>query len=300
MNASDALLQLIDDLLLGGDLFLSGLNRTTNDPTRLVSAAVDWANRLQRDLSEVIASIEPCLRQSILMSLLPAAAFDPNYQGSIERAVDDHLAALGIELPADHIIRLRDICLNAKKLQGMNAQTARNRSMSIAQLRGLPKAYQAIRARQSNRCIWCGTDLDNKHVTESLEHVAPKHIGNDAPDTTNWALACIACNQGKSDVMAWAARKSAHDYMGRTDFAVIHSISLQRRWSVLMRTGACDRCKSGPDQVELFVYRRIRTGLPIPSNCSAICGDCAGKTSVELIAVMWPPVEQGRMPAAVD
>src|SRR5713101_8324032 len=103
MSGEGALTELIDDILCGGTEFLQGLHKSSADTTKLVTAVVEWAKLLRRELGEVIAGIEPCVRQSILMSLIPARAFDPSYQGSVDRAISDHLGTLGLALKESHI-----------------------------------------------------------------------------------------------------------------------------------------------------------------------------------------------------
>jgi hypothetical protein len=263
----------------------------------LLTAVVEWGNKLERSLEEIAAVVEPCIRQSIVMTLLPARAVDPNYHGSIDAAIQEHLDVIKIQLSSEQKTVLRDICLSIRKYQGLDHRAARNLTKSLAELRGLPTIYNALLIRQAGRCIWCGVPFDDPNVLETLDHVTPKHLGNDPSDGRNWALACLSCNQGKGDALAWAARPEAHDLVGRNDFLGTGSIKLRQRWSVLMRSRACDACKQGAGIKELWVYRRVRTGLAIPSNCSATCEACAIARGREILRPAWCPEEaQRRVP----
>jgi len=286
--------RLIHDILCGGSHHLGGIhNKSTAVPT-LVSAVVQWAMALKKDLGEVVAGIEPCIRQSIFMSLLPAEALEPDFPGSIDVAIDNHLTALGLNVSADGRLVLRDTCINIRRLYGLNKRDAREQTMSIAQVRGRPQLYQSILARQNSRCIWCGVPLDAPFVAQSLDHITPNHLGDDPLDGRNWAIVCSSCNSGKDDSFAWSARPEAHDFIGRKDIAATKVIALKQRWSVLMRDRCCEHCGSTTEETELWVYRRIRTGLPVPVNCGVACANCARTKLLEVLTPIWAAREQGR------
>jgi hypothetical protein len=166
--------------------------------------------------------------------------------------------------------------------------------MGVARLRGQPILYDMIFKRQSGRCIWCGVDLRSPEVRETLDHVAPKHYGDDLPDGSNWALTCESCNSGKADTLAWAACAEAHDFLSRNSFGRPDRIGLPQRWCVFARVKKCDECGESPKKRDLWVYRKIPTGLPIPANCSATCPQCAVARGREILAVDWAPNEIGR------
>jgi ferredoxin len=286
-----ALDALINDILCGSDHFLGGVQKASSSQAQLVTAVVEWAGCLRRDLGEVVAGVEPCVRQSIVMSLIPARAVDPAYRGSIDKVITEHLQALGLELGDEERRVLRDLCLNVIKLRGMTAAQARSASLTIAELRTMPQLYYQLVGKQGGRCCWCGVELQDASIVETLEHVTPKHLGDDMPNGSNWALACLSCNRGKADVWAWGANASAHDYVGRVGFSDPWRLDLVHRWAVLMRTGRCDRCGNGPDVVELWVYKRIETGLPIPANCGASCVACAKTRGIKVVEPRWDPRE---------
>src|SRR5262249_38762483 len=155
--------------------------------------------------SEIVSVVEPCIRQSILFSLLPADALDtsdPNV--NIDNKIEEHLAELGLELSAPEQEVLRDICINYRKLMGLNRSGVQARTMTLGAKKAPRVDYERIRKRQKERCLWWGVPLDPP-AYETLEHVAPKHIGDDPGSTRNWGLSCKTCNEGKSDVLAWAA-----------------------------------------------------------------------------------------------
>jgi hypothetical protein len=139
--------------------------------------------------------------------------------------------------------------------------------------------------------------LGQEHVKETLEHVSPKHIGNDLADGTNWALACLSCNHGKGDALAWSAVPWAHDSLSRTEFANGDEIGQRHRWVILRRSSRCE-CGATPGSMELWVYKRVRTGLPIPSNCGATCEGCAASRARDILRVRWCPEESLRRQAA--
>jgi hypothetical protein len=228
------------------------------------------------------------------MSLVPALAVDPAYTGSIDKAVADHLNNLNVEVDDDGKKVLRDICINVRKLQLMTGKVARNQTSSIADIRADVTLYNSILARQSGRCLWCGAKLSSPLIKETLEHVAPKHIGDDPIDGSNWAIVCDSCNNGKANALAWATKAEAHDYFHRTDFAKLNEITLAHRWAVLMRSRRCIKCNATTKEKELWVYRRVATGLPIPANCSITCEDCGAFHKLEILLPKWLPDEAGR------
>lgn len=286
--------KVITNILCDGNHFISGVQSSSDNPSALVSALVQWGSILQRDLGEIIAVIEPCVRQSILMSLIPAQGVDPAYNGNIDKAINEHLMHLGLDLGAEERRVIRDICINVRKLHGLNSRAARNITMTIAELRGDSVFYKQILNRQQGRCIWCGVELASPNVKETLEHVAPKHLGDDPADGKNWAISCSSCNNGKSNILAWAACAEAHDYLSRKDFSTVNQITLLHRWAVLMRTRKCVKCEARPTQTELWVYRRVSTGLPIPANCSLSCINCASRLNLEILLPKWMDEETNR------
>lgn len=291
MSRNDELSNLLENVLLSGDWFLQGVHQTSSSLLTLLVAARDWGQRLGRTVEEIAAVIEPCIRQSMVMSLLPAKALDSAYNGSIDAAVIEHLKELDIDISAAAVVRIRDICLNIRKLQGMSGRQARAASASLGIIR-MQHMYDDLSDRQGGRCFYCGVILTSQHVVESLEHVAPKHLGDDFPDRSNWAICCLSCNGGKGNCFAWAASTVAHDYVPRN--VNPSKLALDHRWTVLMRDRRCLSCGLGPSQTELWVYRRIRTGLPIPANCAANCATCALRDNRELLTPVWDTKEAGR------
>lgn len=285
---------LITDILCGGDHIISGVQKRSISLQSLFAGITEWGYALDRQLEEITAVVEPCIRQSILMSLLPKEAFDPNYSGSYDDAISNHLSSLGLSLGGDEVRVLRDVIINARALRGLNSTQARSQVSTLADLRGRPSLYREIMQRQHERCIWCGVLFGTSGVHESLEHVSPKHLGGDAGDGSNWAISCISCNSGKADSLAWAAQPEAHDYVRRGQFETVDFISLQHRWAVLMRSPRCTFCDKSALESELIVYKRIATGLPIPSHCDTVCAACAAAQGVEVIRPLWNPKEMGR------
>jgi hypothetical protein len=228
------------------------------------------------------------------MSLIPAQAFDPTYTGSIDKAIQDHLNQIGINISDEERRVIRDICINVNRLRGLSKSAARRRTAGLAELRGDPRLYNAILKRQNGRCLWCGVDLSSSDVEQSLEHVAPKHLGDDPPDGKNWGIACTSCNSGKAESLAWSARPEAHDYISRLDFSDINEIGLAQRWAVLMRSSHCSKCGATSKDAELWIFRRIPTGLPIPVNCSVTCLACATSHHLEILLPKWQPRESKR------
>jgi len=286
--------QLLKEILISGDQFLDGIQRSSSEFPNTLAALVQWSSALDRPLSDVLAVIEPCVRQSILISLIPAKAIAADYHGSIDTAVSEHLAALDITLDGPGRKILRDICINFNKLRGLNKQDARRATATLATVKANSELYNGIRARQGNRCLWCGADLDSTDVRESLEHISPKHIGDDSADGKNWGLACTTCNHGKADTLAWAATHHAHDYISRSDFETPNVISRQHRWAVLMRGRRCCFCDKTVLSTEIFVFRRTSTGLPVPSHCGLSCLSCGVDNLVDFLVPAFHPGEIGR------
>ncbi len=282
------------DILREDDLFLAGVHRSSEDFMQFIQGLTEWGSVSKRTLKECFASLEPCIRQSIVMSLIPAKAFDHNFNGSIDAAIDEHVANLGISLSSDQKARIRDICINVMAYKGLSAKEARDRTKGISYVRSRPLLLKRLSDRQNGRCLWCGVGLDNPHIELSLEHVAPKHIGGDHYSESNWALVCTSCNLGKKDTFAWPANSEAHDFLSRTDFADPFRLGLPQRWSVLMRDKSCSYCGVNSSKDELLVYRRLTTGLPTPSNCGVACRQCIATNALDLLDVRWSPQETSR------
>ncbi|WP_420814190.1 HNH endonuclease [Nannocystis exedens] len=129
---------------------------------------------------------------------------------------------------------------------------------------------------------------------ETLDHLTPKHLGDDIPDGSNWALTCSTCNEGKADSFAWAATQWAHDYFHRGDPVGEAEIGAYQRWVVLARSRRCSFCSLGTREVELHVFRRVRTGLAIPANCAAACIACGRAKNVDFLIPRWAARELRR------
>lgn len=286
----------LEQILSSQGSFLEGVQGASSIPS-LVKLIEEWAQVTGRTGEEIAATLEPCLRQSILMSLLPSRGIDPNYHGSIDAAISEHVAAIGVELNENQLTVLRHVCVNVRKYQGLDSTSARSLSWSIGQLKlSSPDQYKSIHSRQGGRCRWCGVLLDAHGVVESLDHVAPKILGDDLFDGSNWALACRSCNLGKGESLAWAARPESLDFMRRLDFQDPNKIGLAQRWAVLMRQPSCEVCGAETTDAELWAYRRVPTGLPVPSHCSTACGPCSSARGFEVLPPMWDVKEVSRPP----
>jgi hypothetical protein len=291
---STALQALVSDILHQGETLLDGVHRASPSFPNLVAAISDWGRLLQRDLNEIVAGVEPSIRQSILMSLIPAKAIDPDYDGSYDAAIEEHLKELDLMVDEPGKLVIRNLCINIKKLQGLDRRGARNAVASLAQIRANPPIYRKLIERQNGRCLWCGILLNRGDVSQTLEHIVPKHLGNDPSDGTNWGLSCTSCNYGKGAALAWSATPWAHDYLGRTQFSTPDGITLQHRWVTLRRSPKCEFCGTGPKDAELWVRKRVQTGLPIPANCSTVCTACARTRGAKVLKTVWAPAERGR------
>lgn len=285
-----ALQSIINDLLFSEIYFLDGIQRGFPYHT-MIEAASQWGERFERALEETMSIVEPCLRQSIFMTLLPAAAFDDRDPRPYVDIIAEHLANIGVSLTDDQTAILVTTCVNINKLKGLSSRVARNRCNTIADVRSDAILFDQIVNRQGRRCVWCGISLFDPTVRMTLEHVVPKHIGDDVPDASNWAIACQCCNFGKSDALAWSSRPEAHDFMSRKAFGRPEEITPAHRWAVLRRSRECRKCKKTAIDVELGVTKVIKTGLPIPSNCHVVCVNCAEKEQVNLLKVAWDDEE---------
>jgi len=294
INRTPELPELVQDILCGGTHFLSGVNGASPSLHGFLRTVSVWGRKFNHRATDVQAAIEPCFRQNILMSLLPAKAFDPLYTGSLDAAIDEHLARLSLPLGTHEKRTIRDICINVRRLTGMNSRAIRTGAMSLAGLRAMPSTYARILARQGDRCLWCGVDLHATDVQQTLEHVAPYYLGDDMPDSSNWALSCQSCNEGKGDALAWAAQREAHGFIPRVDLSGDSQISLQHRWIVLMRSSRCNSCNRSARELELWVFRIVSTGLPIPANCGVACGPCAIARKWEILSPRWAARETSR------
>lgn len=292
--ANEILDELVADILTNETHFLDGLHRRSSSFAALVAAVIDWSRKLGRPVDSLAAGIEPSFRQSILFSLIPIKALDPASGESYEALVDEHLGNLGISVPHDQKRNLIDLLININKLKGMTSGQARAQTARLGNLKLDLALYEKVLNRQGYRCVWCGVKLDNPAVVESLEHMLPKHLGDDLPEALNWAIACSSCNSGKQDSVVWSTTAYAFDFFERNDFQDLEKVSLKHRWTVLCRDGKCDDCGIRARDSELFVYKRINTGLAIPTNCSTTCLPCSVNMGINPLAVDWLANEVGR------
>ena len=292
--ATEILDELVADILSSDTHFLDGLHRRSASFASLTAAVIDWSRKLGRPVDSLAAGIEPSFRQSILFSLIPIKALDPGNGASYEYLIDEHLGNLGITIAADQKRNLIDLLININRLKGMTSVQARAQTARLGNLKSNAALYQRVLERQSNRCVWCGVDLSHSGVVESLEHMLPKHLGDDLPDAQNWAIACTSCNSGKQDSVVWSTSAYAFDYFERNDFLDLGKVRLTHRWTVLCRDGKCEACSASAKDRELFVYKRVSTGLAIPTNCSTICAPCSVANGKEPLSVDWNPLESSR------
>ncbi|MCM5571084.1 hypothetical protein M6I34_11260 [Burkholderiaceae bacterium FT117] len=229
-----------------------------------------------------------------MFTLIPEKALHAPANVSYDALIDEHLGELGIQISSESKAELRNLIINIAKLRGLTATAARAQVAKIGTLKSDYPLYTKVMGRQGGRCIWCGALFSDPNVEESLEHMLPKHIGDDPPEAKNWAIACLSCNAGKRDLLSWATSQFAFDFFERNDFQAVGQIGLTHRWIVLCRDGKCDGCGVSPSYAELFVYKRVRTGLSIPANCSTMCQACIRERMVAPLSVDWSPREKGR------
>lgn len=284
----------MQDVLRMDSHFLQGLQSGEDDLTALLYELSEHAGNLGMSAVKCKQLLAANLRQTLLMTLVPAGAFDASFSGSIDRAVSDHLATLGVTLSASQRQQLRDICINIRRLRHLSGTAARRASKSLGDLRAMPSTFTRIMSEQNQRCIWCGVLLASPNVKMSLEHMAPKHIGDDPNDGRNWAVACTTCNSGKGDLLSWASSPFANGYLRAKHFVNPRVVCIENRWIVLARDGRCDTCQQGPKSVELGIYRQISSGLPIPQHCAATCASCAATNGKEILTVDWDSQESAR------
>ena len=289
--------ELIDKILIHDSFLLGGVHSSEgHDFMDMIHGVSEWSSKFNRELKDVTAIIEPCLRQSILMSLIPAEALEENFKGSYDTAIDEHLTNLNLVLMPKHKDKIRTIVVNLRALMGLSSPQARSKSMSISELRTLTSMHSQILLKQNNRCFYCGAEFLSGLVRETLDHIAPKHIGDDPVDGSNWVLACDSCNSGKSNVFSWAANQYAFDYINRSDIGRLSDeITLHHRWIILARDKKCKSCNVTPTQKELRIRKIIKSGLSIPSNCAATCDDCLINNGHSKLKPMWSEKEKGRI-----
>lgn len=292
LTSTQVLSELIEDTLSSGDSFLYGIQTSGTDVTKIAQALIRWCDVTNDGPKTLLKIVEPCLRQSIVMALLPSKGLDITYTGSIEAEVRNHLQHLNIQISDSSVLVLRDICVHARSLFGLTSGQARRRVSSMATLRGDQNLYNTIINRQGGRCVWCGVVLNNSDVQESLEHMAPKHIGGDSSE--NWGIACVTCNNGKGAVLAWSTTPAAHGMLGRKELESPYQIAKSVRWVVLVRDGACISCQKTAVDVELWAAIRVPTGVPIPALCFTTCSVCAGTNQYVVPSVQWESREVGR------
>jgi hypothetical protein len=291
----DELRKTVGCILHSDTHFLQGLQSGDDDLSALLFELSTHTGVLGKSAARFHHLLAANLRQTLLMTLIPANAFDGNFSGSIDSAVSDHLATLGVNLSVDERQVLRNICINIRRLRHLNSKAARQATMSLGDLRANPKMYAKILTSQNNRCIWCGVELLTPTIKMTLEHMAPKLIGDDPSDGSNWALACKTCNSGKDDLLSWASSPFANGYLRAKHFLYPATICRENRWIVLARERRCDSCQRGPDMVELGIYRQVSTGLPIPQHCSLTCSSCGIAKKKEVLNTEWEASENSRM-----
>lgn len=284
----------LETTLLGGDRLLQGTQpRASSDIHTIGELVSAWAQATRRPISECLLQFETMIRSEMVMSLLPGKALDGSYAGSIESAIDEHVAEMGVALSRSAVGVLESICINVNKFRGLTGKAVRAQSMSIGRLKIDVGSYQNVRRLQCDRCYWCGVELSGVSVIETLDHLVPKHLGDDPPSQQNWVIACRSCNLGKDDAMTWATHDHVSGFLRHAELQDSASISLAARWVVLGRDRKCSRCQTSPCGSELRVRRRLPTGLSIPPLCESVCLTCCVADDV-LPKVLWDAKEAGR------
>lgn len=284
----------IANLLTQGDLFFLQRVQYSADSLTHTSIVDRWSKSLGLSSVTVLLFAESSIRQQIVMSLVPKRCVDPSYMGSLEEPIREHLSNLSIALPDDAIRTLITICQNSRKLQHFSKQEARNQSVKLGQIKkSQPHLYAEMRGRQNSRCVWCGVPIAETGVIESLEHMVPKHIGDDLPDGKNWAISCMSCNTGKADTLAWGSSSAAHGDIGRKQIGM-STLGLAQRWVVLARDLVCIACGADAKSRSLWVYHRNTTGLLIPSHCGVVCDSCAQGDQFHIPTPDWVDRESAR------
>ena len=92
---------------------------------------------------------------------------------------------------------------------GRAAHSARPGRESLSKRLGV-RVVRAIRARDGERCVYCGANAAQSGSHLHLDHITAKALGgSDCP--TNLVLACRHCNGAKTDmtVRQWVAYAAA-------------------------------------------------------------------------------------------
>ena len=267
--------QTLQDILRTDIHILQGLQTGDDDLSSLLHELADHRGNLRLSAFRCNQFLAANLRQTLLMAIVPANAFDSGFTGSIDRAISEHLVELGVTLSVENRQQLRDICINIRKVRHLTGKQARRVSKSLSDLRANPSDYTRIMTAQNDRCIWCGVVLVSSAVKMSLEHMAPKHVGDDPADGKNLAIACTTCNSGKGELLSWASSPFASGFLRAMHFRDPNMICIENRWIVLALDRRCESCRKGPLDVELGVCREIQSGLPIPQHCTTTCANCA-------------------------
>ena len=284
----------LEEVLCSSPYFLQNVHSPIENLVALQGEISSLEKRLSLSLGKTNHAVGAILRQALLTLVIPAKAFDDTYTGSIDDALSEHLNELGIDISKDARVCVRNICLNVRKLRALDGTAARNATKKLSDIRTMGQTYNDILYRQNHRCIWCGVNLVSPNIKASLEHMAPKHLGDDMPDTSNWAIACTTCNSGKGETLAWSSSAFSLGFLRARHFVDPFSICGEVRWAVLVRDRKCDTCGVGPDLCELGVHLQVQTGLPIPLNCSTTCGNCATLHGKKLLKCQWDDKEVGR------
>jgi 5-methylcytosine-specific restriction endonuclease McrA len=78
-----------------------------------------------------------------------------------------------------------------RKTAGRSKHDARANRESLSKRLG--KVARLIKARDSHRCIYCGTTADESGSHLHLDHVLPRSLGGE-DSSDNLVLACRSCN----------------------------------------------------------------------------------------------------------
>ena len=277
----------IDSILVHDEYLLGGVHHSElNDLTTWLQVGTEWSRIFGRRIHDVLSVMEPCLRQSVFFTLIPHEALEGSFTGSFDTAINKHLVQLGLTLTEEQKVKIRTIIVNLRALSGLDSKAARRKSSGIAELKAQHDLYEKISNRQKKRCYFCGFKFDSMGVGETLDHIAPKHLGDDPSDGSNWVIACPECNAGKGDAFSWATNEYSFDYIQRKDIEVgINQVTRHHRWIALARDKKCLYCELQPKDIQLHIHKIISTGLPIPSNLKTVCENCKNANSIMVLAI---------------
>ncbi len=201
------------------------------------------------------------LRYRAVFRLLPEACLylEPPEAKPVIR---QHLTNLGLEPHESLVSAIKFFCDQFRA-----SRSGRKRKPGITDVyTRYPHLFRKISGEQNNRCAYCGIRIQYGGDMQ-LDHIIPWYLGDDPPDGRNWQFTCGPCNLGKSMWPYYSLSRCGSNWIGPDSEP---ALSLDVRFAVLARDGACVKTGLLPTQGELTVEKVVTSGCWVLDNAQAV------------------------------